>query len=387
MTYGVTANGFVRKTSQEIETDIKSLFQSIFGVDVMTTGYSLTGNLIAGLVDLTSTYWEQLELLYQTRWIMTASDQALDDVVSRLGISRILSSYSTVEEAELTNSNSNPITIPNGTQIRQEFTNTVWVTTQEIIIDAESTNTVSLRSLEKGYFTADVDTITQPIDIISGLSSVTNNTESVTGNNKETDTELRIRALSDLYTSKGGSVTAIVALLKKVTGVSYATGSENRTSTTDGNGLAPHSQKFVVVGGTNQDIAECIFNAKTAGIGLNGAVSVTVYDIDNNPHVIKFDRATEQEIYIVVNVVDDGNLPSNAETLIKNYLVAYGETLVNGQDIVNNYLVGTLNPIPGIDSLTIYQGITASPSTTAKISIAGTDIAKIISSNIEVNIT
>jgi hypothetical protein len=202
----------------------------------------------------------------------------------------------------------------------------------------------------------------------------------------ETDSELRIRAAEKLVISRGGVVAAIANRLKnEVDGVTYAEGTENKTDTTDVNGLKPHSYKFVVIGGTDADIADKIMECGGAGIDTNGTQSLTRYDSFNNPVVIKWDRATNVDIYLIVNITHTTAYPSNGDTLVKSYLVTYGDTLVNDDDVINHYLVGALNAIPGITALEILQAKTAVPTTTALIAIAANERAYIKTENITVN--
>lgn len=389
MTYGLTENGFIKKDFVTCFDEIVTEFKAKYGNELKVSGDSVAGNLIGIKAEREAIFWEQLESVYLSRYIQTASGEALDNAAALVGVSRIPARYSTIETAILTNSSLTDITIPSSSLVKQSSTGVLWETVTNVVIPASSTATVSLRSNLTGSFTATIGSIDTIVTLINGWSEVTNDTIAIVGRDRETDTELRIRTYNELVTSKGGIGEAIANRLRnEVNGVTYVSWSENRTDTTDINGLLPHSFKFVVVGGSDNDIAEMIKQSKPAGILTNGSESVSVTDDYGNIEDIKFDRAYEQDIYLIVNITKDSSFPvSGASDLVKKLLVDYGKTLVNGQDLYNFYLIGALTPIQGIIGLQILQGTSPTPTTTNTIVISPSDRANILTSNIVVNIS
>ncbi|AZV01476.1 baseplate assembly protein [Shigella phage vB_SflM_004] len=77
---------------------------------------------------------------------------------------------------------------------------------------------------------------------VDGLDGVFNRYDLTAGRNEETDTELRQRYLESLAVTGVGTLDAIVAAVKRVQGVSDASGVENDTETTNYDGL--HSKLY-----------------------------------------------------------------------------------------------------------------------------------------------
>ena len=387
MTFGLTTTGFNRKDFVNCYDDLVAKFKAKYGNEIKTTGDSVIGNLIGIYAEREAICWEQLEAVYLSRWIQSAEGESLDNACALIAVSRIPARYSTIETATLTNNTASPVTVPAFSFVKQSSTNVMWETLTSVVIPANGTITVSLRSVEKGQYTATIGSIDTIVSLINGWSDVTNDTIAVTGRDRETDTELRIRSAFEIVSSKGGVGEAIANRIRsEVTGVTYVAWQENRTKKTL-NGLLPHSFLFVVVGGDDNDIAEMIYKSKPAGIETNGSESINITDDFGNNQAVKFDRAYDQDIYLIVNITKNvSKFPVNGVDLVKKYLVDYGKTLGNGETLINHYLVGALNTIMGIVELEILQGTTPSPVSSANISISASDRANILISNIVVNV-
>ncbi len=389
MTYGLTAEGFIKKDFTTCFNELVSEYKSKYGNDLKTSGDSVAGNFIGIRAEREVIFWEQIESVYLSRWIQFSSGEALDNACALIGVSRIPARYSTIETATLTNNIASPVTVPAGSLVKQSSTGILWQTVTSVVIPANSTIEVSLRSDSTGSYSATIGSVDTIVTLINGWSDVTNDTIAILGRDRETDTELRIRANNELVSSKGGVGEAIANRIRnEVDGVTFVAWQENRTNDFMG-GLLPHSFLFVVVGGTDNDIAEMIYNSKPAGIETNGSEIISITDDFGNSQDIKFDRAYEQDIYLIVNITKDvATFPtSGASDLVKKLLVDYGKTLKNGQNVINHYLIGVLNSIDGITDLEILQGTTPSPTLTSTIVISSSDIANILTSNIVVNIT
>lgn len=385
MTYGVLPTGFKRKDFDTIFNELVNVFKNILGNELKITGDSRAGNIIGALSDRENKIWQQLEAVFLSGFTQFAEGEALDYAAFRIGIARYLAQYSNVT-LTLTNSSLSPLTIPSGSLFKQSGINVIWEIISDVTIPADDTINVDARSKEKGAFTAEPDSIDTLVTIISGLSAVTNDNDAVVGRVKETDTELRKRCIESLVISLGGIGEAIKNRLEnEVSGVTHVSWTENRTDDTDINGLVPHSFRFVVVGGDDTAVAQKISEAKPLGIPTNGATSITITDVNGNTEVIKYDRATAVNIYLEVNKTTNSKYPSNGDLLIKNLLVEYGKKLIEDDNVINHYLVGALNSIPGIDSLDILQGTSTNPTLKTTISISSNERANIQASNIVVN--
>lgn len=387
MVYGLTLTGFNKKDFVTCFADIEINLKARFGNELKTTGDSVAGNIMGCFAETVAIHWEQEQAVYLSRWIQSAENESLDNAVALIAISRIPARYSTVPTATLTNNSNSPLTIPANSLVKQSSTGIQWQTVNQVIIPANDSLTVALRSVETGNFTAEIGSIDTIISLINGWSSVTNNSVALVGRIRETDTELRIRAANEIVTSKGGIGSAIANRLKtEIAGVTFIAWEENR-SHEHVNGLLPHSLHFVVVGGDDTEIANLIAEAKPVGIATNGQISINVLDDFGNNKVIKYDRAYQQNIYLIVNITKNNDFPSNGLELVKKCLLDYVKTLKNGEKVRNHYLSGALNPVPGIDDLVIFQDISPNPVSSGNITITNDKVANLISSNIVVNIS
>lgn len=162
------------------------------------------------------------------------------------------------------------------------------------------------------------------------------------GQNEETDDELRNRALESA--SGGGSATHDAIVGNIINGVEEATSVtlfENKTDidNTGTGGLPPHSFETVVFGGSDQDVAEAIFEKKAITSrdysGVNG-VSVTetvVSSANDQQRQIEFSRPTPVDIDMSLDLVINKNYIG--DDALKNRIVNYiGGTRVGGDSTV-----------------------------------------------------
>ena len=82
MSYGVTANGFVRKPLSVILDDIEQGMVGVFGADVIQTAESPLGQLNGLEADLVAELWELAEAVYQSYDPNEATGVRLDDLAA-----------------------------------------------------------------------------------------------------------------------------------------------------------------------------------------------------------------------------------------------------------------------------------------------------------------
>ena len=144
--------------------------------------------------------------------------------------------------------------------------------------------------------------------------------------------------------------------------------------------VAPKAIHTIVSGGLEQDIADAIWKYKGAGIATYGAISITVYDRYQRPHLVNFSRPTEIDIYVKVDVVlldTEEPLPSAVVDAIKQGVVAYGATLGLGDDVITQRIYGYIYAnTTGIGKMTV---------TETNISIPENSFASFSTANVEVS--
>lgn len=246
-----------------------------------------------------------------------------------------------------------------------------------------------------GSLSVPVDTITIIETPVSGLNSITNPLAGITGRDRETDDELRQRRRDSQKVAGAGTDEAIrTRLLQDVSGVTQVTVVSNRTDVTDSESRPPHSFEAIVVGGTDEAVAQKIWETQPSGIQSYGNTTEIVQDSQGNNQTIKFSRPTEIFIYVDIEIELDTEavFPADGITQIKNNMVAYGETLDTGNDVFRVKLYSPINVVEGVGDVPTLEidGIASPGGTptygTADIPIASNQIAKFDVSRITVAI-
>jgi len=227
---------------------------------------------------------------------------------------------------------------------------------------------------------------------VSGLTSGKNSQAAVTGQNLETDTELKIRAETSTQISGNATVEAIRSEMLKLSGVTSATVFENETDATDGAGRPPHSIEAVVLGGDEQEIADKLWETKGGGIPTVSTaaggdnISKTVTDSQGVVHTINFSRPTTVLIYLDFTLtVDSATYPADGDAQVELSAISYGDSLGVGDDvIVYPALIAAISGIVGITDVVTDIGIAPGPSGDANVTISATEIASFLAANITV---
>lgn len=238
-----------------------------------------------------------------------------------------------------------------------------------------------------------VNTITQPV---SGLDSVNNLAAGTPGRNIETDTELRDRRRSSLFSYGYATDEAIRSrILQEVSEVSYVRVISNREDATDGAGRPGHSTEVVVMGGDTTLIAEKLWEVFPAGTGFYGNTTVVIDDSNGDPQTIKFSRPTPKYIWVKITLTLslEEDFPVTGATMIKNNIVNWALANVSsGVDVVYQKLFAPVYSVAGIADAVIEVGATDDPGTPpvsysqANIPISSSQLAVFDFSRMEVEI-
>lgn len=205
--------------------------------------------------------------------------------------------------------------------------------------------------------------LTQPA---TGVTSVNNLADATPGRNRETDSAARVRRRSALTANSAGSDLAIMShLLEDVENVTYAKVYSNRTDATDGEGRPPHSFEAIVLGGTNAEIAQVLWDTKAAGIQTYGNTYADIIDENGDTQRIYFSRPDSIYIWIDIAITrtTEEDFPGNGATLIKESIMAWTvDNIVIGGDIFwQRFFSPTYGACPGIADAVIEIGYSTDP--------------------------
>lgn len=234
-----------------------------------------------------------------------------------------------------------------------------------------------------GPVVANAETLTVIDNPIAGLTSTINPEDATVGRNVESDSEFRIRRETRLQISLAGPLEAIrnrVLELNDIEGsvqLEDVSAFENITLIVDSRGIPGKAFEIYVfqAGGVttrDQEIIDAIGQAKSAGIEAHGDISGTYTDSQGHDHTIKFSRPTEVDIYLELDLTVTSDYPTDGDAQIEALMVAWGDSLGAGQDVIvfgSNSLVNQLNDIPGIEDVVVRIKDGAGPTTDDNIVI------------------
>lgn len=309
--YGATPSGFVRPTQSELESEIDNILrqEENFGPDADTSPHSPLGIIKALRVDQEMRLWDAEEARYHAAYLDTADGVELDRLVNILGVVR---KPATPEKVDLVFYGEEGTTVPADYAIKTKSGIEYWTTASGQITSSGSVTIASASVKTGSAYRVTAGSLTQIVQPLAGIQSVTNPEESTGGNSRETDVELRARAQETASVSAQdvGSLQEFKVLLEADADVRSVYIRENNRSTPDPvNGMPPNSLQFFVEGGTPSHVASLIFKYATGGITLHAVDDPTdpdrlviqeVLDQNNDLHIIQFNRP--KKIYIYVNL-------------------------------------------------------------------------------------
>ena len=228
---------------------------------------------------------------------------------------------------------------------------------------------------------------------IFGWDAINNLIPGAGSRDVENDIELRARHASAQRVTGSATVKAIRArLLQEVPGVTAVSIFENRSHLFDGL-MPPHSFESIVQGGTDQAVAQNIWENKPAGIETYGNVTIQVEDENGDLQPIEFSRPVSQYAWVRVTVnalYPEEELPASTAQAIEDAVLAEGNSLTVGEDIITQRFIGPIyNNTTGLGLITVETALTVTPAgppiyTTANKAIDRDEIAAFDAARVEV---
>lgn len=421
---GVTPTGFEAKTVAEIQDDLRASTRTVFGLAANVDPRSRLGQLIAIFAAALSEAWELAEAVASALDPLGASGVLLDNLCALTGTFRAAAAKSSVT---LTAIGTAGTLLTTGRRASVAGTSTVFETTAPGTLSAatawaaltayaagvtrsasgslwRSTNagtsastapngagplfvdgTVTWRRLGTGSAFVDVPalaTVTGPLQgftgsvtvidtPVAGWTSVTNATDAIPGRDLETDAELRVRRTQEIAGIGSSPLGALRAEVAAVAGVSAVEVFENTTDATVGT-IGPHGVEVLVEGGDDNELAQAILDAKAGGIATFGTTLVSRNLSNGDPVAIRFTRPALVQIWVTATVIKNPALyPSNGDELIKAAIVAWGDALQLGRDVVASAIAAQIfAAVPGVlDVPSVLIGTSNPPTSPATITL------------------
>jgi len=324
MTLSLSAAGLSTSTQAEIQVEIASKLQSVFGSTLTTEITSLNGQYIAILAELRAVDQQALLAVWRSFDPNAAVGVALDRLATLTGSVRLGAQASTVEGVF---SASAAASIANGVLVRNTDTDTYW----EVIGGPYATAggpypeavAAQLEAVDVGPLTAIAGTTWQITTPVANVTGFTNPVEDASlGRLEESDSDFRARRLVELYSSGQGPLVAIAAVVSRVDvasgSVELARAYHNPdTNPVDSDGIPFKAFNVVVETSPNPPpsaLQQAIFDAILTATGAGGQAHGTDYvgtstDREGQTQAVAFDVVNELDVYLAINIETSATIP------------------------------------------------------------------------------
>lgn len=299
------STGLQISTASEIRANLVAAFQAIYGADINLDQNSPDGQIVGIFTQAAIDIREKVLQVYNSFDPDKAIGRQLDERVAINHLTRAGGTYTlisidvTVDRTVTLQGLDDAFNDPNGAG----FTVADNAGTQFILVDTATltagSHSLSFRAKNIGKVESTVGTITNQVTIVLGVTGVNNPSAPTTiGQDEETDSQLRMRRQQSVAISANGYLNGLLGLVLSLDGVTDAALHENTTNSTDGDGIPAHSVWMIVEGGANSDIANALYDRKSYGAGMKGAVSVPITTPSGGTFTAKFDRPDSVDLYI-----------------------------------------------------------------------------------------
>ena len=302
----INENGIQLDSFSTIFDDLVVGFKAIYGEDINLDQNTSDGQQIGIYANTTYDLQSLIARIYNSFDPDFAEGHELDKVLKLIASTRLPASKSVVDVDITVNDN-----------VSLDALYTVKDTNgQEWIISAAQTlvtgtTTVSFKAKDWGQIEALAGSITEPVTILTEVTNITNPTPAVAGRDEETDIELRKRRNKLLGYRATSLISSVIGKILNLDNVADCVIYENKTDVYDAvKDIDAHTIWIIVDGGLISDIAQIIATDKSIGCGLKGSITATYQEdfLRSNGttrihyHEVNFDRPTETEIYIKLDV-------------------------------------------------------------------------------------
>lgn len=313
-------------------------YRNIYGADVYLEADSQDGQWVAIQAQASYDLMALAAATYNAFSPATSQSDALSRGVRINGIARRVATYS---NADLTVVGQAGTTITNGQA--QDVVGIKWNLPESFTIPLSGEIVVNATAELLGDIQAGAGTINKIHTPTRGWQTVTNVAAAVAGEPVEDDATLRARQSSSTALPSLSVLDGTLGAVANVTGVTRYKAYENDQNTTDSDGLPPHSIAIIAEGGSVADIANAIATKKTPGTDTYGTTSYTTYDQYGVPNEINFFRPTEVAIGVDITITALQGYTTGYETLIKQSVADYINSLGIGADVFHNRLFTAAN--------------------------------------------
>lgn len=345
----IDANGLQTATREELVTQYTTDFQTIYGPDVNLDQDSPDGQMINIFIQSVLDLSDLLRQIYNGFDPDLAVGVTLDERVAINGIQRQAGTFTITNITVVTSQALNLYGLDQDTQpvfTVSDNAGNLWELQETENVPGSGTYVLIFQAAVPGAVLTTPNTITVPVTIVLGVTSVNNPTTYTSlGINEETDAAFKIRRQRSVSIASQGYLKGLLAALENINGVTSAFVYENNSNAIDVDGVPGHSIWVIVAGtGAPEEIANAIYQKRNAGCGMFGDIEYEVTQVDSTVFLVKWSDVESEELFIkfTATSIDGINLPNIAA--IRSGLV---ESFVPGvfQEVDINHLATKVQDI------------------------------------------
>jgi uncharacterized phage protein gp47/JayE len=300
--YGALPTGYRRKTFDEMLTDVKAKIRGRVGANLALDWLDPVGAMAYSILEELDLAWQADEVSYNGIDPDNAEDFQLEALAALTGVERLGAQTGLVQctlglEANKTFQPGQLIAYVVGQPTNR------WKN-RDVVTSTTAGSYAGQWFISEGagsLYRAPASSLTVIAQTKSGWVSITNPLDAIAGEDIETIDMLRVRRNGSVGRAGSASTTGIRADVEAVSGVIEARVFEN-TLAVPADGLPAKSVRVVVWDGSleeadDDEIAQAIFVAKSAGIETFGSESGTATDKNGDTVTVYFDRAVVRLVY------------------------------------------------------------------------------------------
>ena len=383
----LTELGFKRMRYNDFLPIIEQQARELFGENVNLSERSPLGMFVRLQAYSRAEENELAEEVYYSAQVEKATGVSLDAAVKSAGsgITR-LQSKKAIGRVKLNISGG--VTVPKGSIVGTKD-GIKFITKSDVLSNTLNDYFTDIEALEYGEIgNVPPNTITEIFTPIQGWNSVTNTEQTIKGQDRETDEQLRSRYFNGGLSVRGSAtVTSIRAkLLDEVEGVTAALVLENDTLEITEDGITEKSIYPIVLGGDKQEIAQKIFDSKAGGVKSYGTTIVIITDEMGEPHKIGFDYASKKPIFVKVELKTNSDFPLDGDDRTRLEIVKYiggndpdgnlYKGLSMGQTVINAKVLNSIFRVEGVEDAKVTMSIDNLEFTEENITVIRSEVAQ-----------
>lgn len=286
MPNAIGPTGLTVATQAELVAQYTAAYQAIYGVDINLDPSSPDGQMMMIFIQSILDLQDLLVNIYNMFDPDNAIGNILDQRVAINGIQRQAGTYTVTNITLVLSQSVNLYGLDQTTNpvytVADNAGNQWQLQTTHLGVGA-GTVSYAFQAATPGALTTIPNTITVPVSIVLGVSSINNPTTYTTlGINEESDATLKVRRQKSVALPNQGYLDGLLAALENIEGVTFAFVEENDSSSVNADSVPGHSIWVIVAGsGAAADIANAIYVKRNAGCGMfqSGYAGAQVYNV------------------------------------------------------------------------------------------------------------